>query len=266
MRKLLFLLIVCALNIMVQNTVIAQATDTANASPAPVAAEQAAPAAPAASEEPISGHQLLKQWFIDGGWIFMAPILVCFIIGLAICIERTITLNLAAADTDKLVDRLSDSLKKGNLNEAREICKATAGPTASVLYEGLGKAASGDGVEVEKAIVNYGGVQMSKLEDGLSWISLFIALAPMLGFFGTVIGMIQAFEDIAKAGDIDITVVASGIKVALLTTVFGLVVAMVLQFFYSYFLTKIEGVTSGMQTASIKLMNILEENKTISKG
>lgn len=263
MRKLLFLLIVCALNIMVQNTVIAQ--DTTNASPAPVAAEQAAPEAPAASDEPISGHQLLKQWFIDGGWIFMAPILVCFIIGLAICIERTITLNLAAADTDKLVGRLSDSLKKGNLNEAREICKATAGPTASVLYEGLGKAPSG-GAEVEKAIVNYGGVQMAKLEDGLSWISLFIALAPMLGFFGTVIGMIQAFEDIAKAGDIDITVVASGIKVALLTTVFGLVVAMVLQFFYSYFLTKIEAVTSGMQTASIKLMNILEENNTFSKG
>ena len=186
----------------------------------------------AAAEAP-SGYQILKKYFIDGDWRFMSFVLICLILGLAFCIERIITLNIASANTDKLLERIDENLKEGNVDGAMEVCKSTQGPTASVLYEGLKSADQGPDA-VEKSIVAYGAVQMGLLEKGLVWISLFIAIAPMLGFMGTVIGMIQAFDKIAEVGDLSPAVVADGIKVALLTTVFGLIVAIILQIFYNY--------------------------------
>ncbi|MFT4665511.1 MAG: biopolymer transport protein ExbB [Polaribacter sp.] len=211
------------------------------------------------AETTTGGFQMLKEKFIEGDWRFMSFVLVCLILGLAFCIERIITLNIATANTDKLLSSIEENLQSGNLNGAMEVCKSTAGPTASVLYEGLRAAPNGPEA-VEKSIVAYGGVQMGLLEKGLVWISLFIAIAPMLGFMGTVIGMIGAFDDIAEAGDISPAVVAVGIKVALLTTVFGLVVAIILQIFYNYIISKIDGLVNKMEDASIVLVDIMQAN------
>jgi len=213
----------------------------------------------AEAETTSGGFQMLKEKFIEGDWRFMSIVLVCLILGLAFCIERIITLNIATANTDKLLSSIEENLQGGNLSGAMEVCKATPGPTASVLHEGLRAAPNGPEA-VEKAIVSYGGVQMGLLEKGLVWISLFIAIAPMLGFMGTVIGMIGAFDDIAKAGDISPAVVAVGIKVALLTTVFGLVVAIILQIFYNYIISKIDGIVNKMEDASIALVDIMQSN------
>jgi biopolymer transport protein ExbB len=219
-------------------------------------AQDAAPAAPAASS---GGFQVLKEKFIEGDWVWMSPVLVTLIIGLAFCIERIITLNIATTNTNKLMASIDDNLKSGNLNGAMEVCKSTPGPAASVLYEGLRSAKSGPGA-VEKAIESYGAVQMGHLEKGLVWISLFIALAPMLGFLGTVIGMIQAFDKIEEVGDLSPAVVAGGIKVALLTTVFGLIVAMILQVFYNYIISKIDDIVIKMEDASIALVEVMQTN------
>ncbi|MFT4760202.1 MAG: biopolymer transport protein ExbB [Paraglaciecola sp.] len=208
--------------------------------------------------------QGLKEKFIEGGWFFMSFVLVCLILGLAFCIERIITLNIATANTDKLLSRIDDSLKAGDLEGAKEVCRSTAGPTASVLHEGL-KAADNGADAVEKAIVSYGGVQMGLLEKGLVWISLFIAIAPMLGFMGTVIGMIEAFDRIEAAKDMRPDVVAGGIKVALLTTVFGLITAIILQVFYNYIVSKIDGITGKMEESSIALLDIMSENNVFRK-
>ena len=209
------------------------------------------------------GHQLLKEYFIQGGWQFMALVLVCLILGLAFCIERIITLNLASANTDKLVARVDDALRNGDMAQAREICKSTPGPAASIIHEGLKR--SGGGLEsVEKAMVSYGSVQMGLLEKGLVWISLFIAIAPMLGFMGTVIGMIQAFDKIEEVGDINPSIVAGGIKVALLTTVFGLITAIILQIFYNYIVSKIDSIVNRMEDASTSLVDVLIDNKVLS--
>jgi len=158
------------------------------------------------------------------------------------------------------MSRINDSLAAGDLEGAKEVCKSTPGPTASVLYEGL-KNAKGGPEAVEKAIVSYGGVQMGLLEKGLVWISLFIAIAPMLGFMGTVIGMIQAFDRIEAVGDLSPSVVAGGIKVALLTTVFGLIVAIILQIFYNYIVSKIDGIVNKMEDASISIVDVMARNK-----
>lgn len=211
------------------------------------------------SAEP-SMFQVLKEKFIEGDWKFMSIVLVSLILGLAFSIERIITLSLASVNTDTLIKRIDEKLAEGDLEGAKDVCKATPGPAASVLYEGLRSHAGGPEA-VEKAIVNYGSVQMGLLEKGLVWISLFIALAPMLGFLGTVIGMIQAFDKIAAAGDISPTIVASGIKVALLTTVFGLVVAMILQVFYNYIVSKIDSIINRMEDASIGLVDVMVKNK-----
>ncbi|MCB0657614.1 MAG: MotA/TolQ/ExbB proton channel family protein [Saprospiraceae bacterium] len=206
-----------------------------------------------------TGFQMLKEKFIEGSWGFMSTVLICLILGLAFCIERIITLNIASTNTDKLLARIDERLADGDVDGAMEICKSTPGPTASVLYEGLRQ--SGKGPEaVEKAIVSYGSVQMGLLERGLVWISLFIAIAPMLGFMGTVIGMIQAFDRIEEVGDLSPSVVAGGIKVALLTTVFGLIVAIVLQLFYNYIISKIDGIVNKMEDASIGLVDIMSKN------
>ncbi len=236
---------------------------------APVEEPEAAPAptteiAPVSEEEAVSGYQLLKKYFIDGDWRFMSLVLVTLILGLAFCIERIITLNIATTNTDKLLSNINDRLANKDMAGAMEVCKSTPGPTASVLFEGL-KSANGGPEAVEKSIVAYGSVQMGLLERGLVWIALFIALAPMLGFMGTVIGMVQAFDRIEAVGDLSPSVVAGGIKVALLTTVFGLVVAIILQIFYNYIVSKIDGIVNKMEDASIALVDIMEDNKVFNK-
>lgn len=205
-------------------------------------------------------HQVLKQRFIEGGPFFMGIVLVALILGLAIAIERIIYLNMATTNTEKLVNDVEEAIGTGGVEAAKELCRNTKGPVASIFYQGLDR--MDEGVDAaEKAVVSYGGVQMGLLEKNVSWLSLFIALAPMLGFMGTVIGMISAFDSIEAAGDISPAVVAGGIKVALLTTVFGLVVAIILQIFYNYIISKIDGIVNSMEDASIKLVDILIRNK-----
>lgn len=212
-----------------------------------------------AQETSSGGFQMLKEKFIEGDWRFMSLVLLCLILGLAFCIERIITLNIATTNTDKLLSNIDSKLADGDVDGAMEVCKSTPGPTASILYEGL-RSAGGGPEAVEKAIVSYGSVQMGLLEKGLVWISLFIAIAPMLGFMGTVIGMIQAFDRIEAVGDLSPSVVAGGIKVALLTTVFGLIVAIILQIFYNYIVSKIDGIVNRMEDASIGLVDVMVRN------
>ncbi|MBG7612527.1 MotA/TolQ/ExbB proton channel family protein [Polaribacter sp. BAL334] len=205
-------------------------------------------------------HQVLKQNFIDGGPGFMGIVLVSLILGLAIAIERIIYLNMATTNTKKLLAELDEALSSGGVEAGKEVCRNTKGPVASIFYQGLDRVDEGV-EEAEKAVVAYGGVQMGQLEKNVSWISLFIALAPMLGFMGTVIGMIGAFNDIAVANDISPAVVAGGIKIALLTTVFGLVVAIILQIFYNYIVAKIDSIVNSMEDASISLVDLLVKFK-----
>ncbi len=205
-------------------------------------------------------HQILKENFIAGGPLFMGIVLVALILGLAIAIERIIYLNMATTNTKKLVSKVDDALSSGGVEAAKEVCRNTKGPVASIFYQGLERA--DEGLEsAEKAVVAYGGVQMGLLEKNISWISLFIALAPMLGFMGTVIGMIGAFNSIAVANDISPAVVATGIKVALLTTVFGLIVAIILQIFYNYIVSKVDSIVNNMEDASIRLIDLLAKYK-----
>jgi biopolymer transport protein ExbB len=214
----------------------------------------------AVAEEAQTFHQILKQNFIDGGPEFMGIVLVALILGLAIAIERIIYLNMATTNTKKLLTSVDDALSSGGVEAAKEVCRNSKGPVASIFYQGLDRV--DEGVEAaEKAIVSYGGVQMGQLEKNVSWLSLFIALAPMLGFMGTVIGMIGAFNDIAVANDISPAVVAVGIKVALLTTVFGLIVAIILQIFYNYIVSKIDSIVNNMEDASISLVDMLVKYK-----
>ncbi|RSK39741.1 MotA/TolQ/ExbB proton channel family protein [Mangrovimonas spongiae] len=214
----------------------------------------------AAEEETLGFHQELKKRFIEGGPVFMGIVLLCLILGLAIAIERIIFLNLSTTNTKKLTQEVEDALQSGGVDAAKEVCRNTKGPVASIFYQGLDR--TDEGIEAaEKAVVAYGGVQMGQLEKNVSWISLFIALAPMLGFMGTVIGMIKAFDKIQAAGDMQPSLVAGGIKVALLTTVFGLIVAIILQIFYNYIIAKIDSIVNDMEDASITLMDLLIRNK-----
>jgi biopolymer transport protein ExbB len=214
----------------------------------------------APAEEEQTFHELLKDLFIQGGPGFMTPILICMIIGLAISIERIIILNLATTNTKKLLGQIEDAISKGGVNAALDITRNTRGPVASIFTQGLMRHHEGIDM-VEKSIVSYGGVEMGKLERGLIWISLMISLGPMLGFFGTVIGMVFAFDDIEKAGDISPSIVAGGMKVALITTVGGLIVGMVLQVFYNYLVSKIDNLVNTMEDASISLVDILVKYK-----
>jgi len=205
-------------------------------------------------------HQALKDYFIQGGAGFMASILLCLIFGLAISIERVLYLNLSATNTKKLLNQIESALESKGINQAKEICANTRGPVASIFYQGFTR--YDEGLEmVEKSVVSYGGVLMGRLESGLSWISLFIATAPMLGFLGTVIGMVQAFDAIEAAGDISPTIVAGGIKVALLTTVFGLITAIILQLFYNYLISKIDNIVNDMEDSSISFIDLLSKYK-----
>ncbi len=206
-------------------------------------------------------HQVLKEKFIQGGAGWMTPILLVLIIGLTLIIERIIYLNLATTNTEKLLKRVEDALANGGVEAAKEVCRNTRGPVASIFYQGLLR--SDEGLEsMEKSVVSYGGVAMGRLEKNMSWIAFVIAVAPMLGFLGTVVGMVQAFDDIEAAGDISPTVVAGGMKVALLTTVFGLIVAIIVQTFYNYLAAKIDSLVNAMEDASISFMDIMVKHST----
>jgi biopolymer transport protein ExbB len=201
-------------------------------------------------------HQVIKQKFIEGGAGFMGIVVLALIFGLAIAIERILTLNFSTTNTKKLLADVEEALNQGGIEAAKEVCRNTRGPVASIFYQGLDRA--DEGVEiVEKSVVAYGGVQTGLLEKNLSWIALFIALAPMLGFMGTVIGMIAAFDAIKAAGDISPSLVAGGISQALITTVFGLIVAIILQILYNYCVAKIDSIVNDMEDASISLIDIL---------
>ncbi|NCG14325.1 MAG: MotA/TolQ/ExbB proton channel family protein [Bacteroidetes bacterium] len=213
----------------------------------------------AAPEEEASFTQVLKKQYIDGGPAFMSFVLVCLILGLALAIERIIYLTLSTTNNDKLLAEGESALNSGGVDAAKDVCRNARGPVASIFYQGLDKA--GDGLNVvDKAVVSVGSVENGKLERGVSWISLFIALAPMLGFMGTVIGMIDAFDAIEDAGDISPGLVAGGIKVALLTTVFGLITAIILQVFFNLIVAMIDNIVNKMEDASISFLDIIAQH------
>ena len=213
----------------------------------------------AAAETELAGetmHQVLMQKFLEGGWGWMLPVLVCLVIGLAIAIERMLYLSFSNINTKKFIEKFSETLNGQGVEAAKDFCRNTKGPVASIYYQGLDRYDQGLDA-VEKAVVSYGSVQTGQMESGLSWIGLFIALSPMLGFMGTVVGMIQAFDQIQAMGDISPTAVAGGIKVALLTTLMGLIAAVILQLFYNYIVSKIDSLVNTMEDASITLVDIL---------
>jgi biopolymer transport protein ExbB len=255
MKKIFaFLTITAMITMGLSNMAFAQGN--AGSSESSVAASQSASADQPESSK--SFHMVLKEKFIEGGAGFMAPILLCLIFGLAIAIERIIYLSLGSVNTKKLLKNLETALESGGIDEAKKVVRETPGPVASIFSEGLNRWDDGM-AEVEKMVVSYGSVVTGRLEIGVSWIALFIALAPMLGFLGTVIGMVIAFDNIAAAGDISPTIVASGIKIALITTVFGLIVAIILQVFYNYIISKVESLVNEMEDSSIAFMDILAQ-------
>ena len=230
----------------------------AEAALAEAATDEAAPAEEAVvAEGGIKGvHKGLKTKFIEGGPEFMALVSIALVIGLAFCIERIIYLSLARVNAKKLMGAIADALSKGDVEGAKAICRNTAGPVASICYQGLLRIDEGLDT-VERSVVSYGSLQSSMLEKGCSWITLFIAMAPSLGFLGTVIGMVMAFDTIQREGDISPTIVAGGMKVALITTIYGIIVALVLQVFYNFILTKIEAIVADMEDSSITLLDLL---------
>ena len=257
---------VAVLGIMSFSSVaMAQDESAAAAAPATEQVEQAeaAPteevtseAAAATDQEEASLHQVLKEKFVEGGVEWMLPVLACMVLGLAIAIERIIYLTAANTNTKKLIAKVEEAFENGGVEAAKEVCRNTRGPVASIFYQGLDRYADGPDM-VEKAVTSYGAVQMGKMESGLSWISLFIAISPSLGFMGTVVGMIMAFDSIQQLGDMSPVALAGGIKVALLTTIFGLIAAISLQLFYNYIVAKMDGIINKMQDASISLMDII---------
>ena len=272
MKKLIALLTIAGfMTFGISNSVLAQQeentpqTEQVAAEATEQVAEEAAPAEEVVEtatieevEEAPTFHEVLKKQYIDGGWGFMTLVLICLILGLALCIERIIYLTLSTSNTKKLVADLEAALNNGGIEKAKELCRNTRGPVASIFYQGLLR--YHDGLdEVEKAMISYGSVMNGNLSSGTSWITLCIALGPNLGFFGTVIGMVQAFDSIAAAGDISPTIVAGGMKVALLTTVFGLITAMILQVAYNFILNKIEGILNDMEDSTISFMDILND-------
>ena len=215
--------------------------------------------APVVSETDVEGetmHKSLMKKFLEGGWGWMLPILVVLVLGMAIAIERILYLTLSTINTKSFIAKVEAALEEGGIEAAKEVCRNTRGPIASIYYQGLDRYHLGLDA-VEKAVVSYGSVQTGRMESGLGWLSLFISLAPSLGFLGTVVGLVQAFDDIARQGDISPTIVADGMKVALLTTLFGLIAAMVLQVLYNFVIVKIDNMVNEMEDSSITLTDIL---------
>lgn len=266
MKKIFLVLAVAAMTIAPASVFAQGPAAGETAEVAQVEATDSLAAAPAAVEETVvdaeveiageSLHHVLMQKFLEGGWAWMLPVLLCLVIGLAVAIERILYLSLSTINTKKFVLEVEEALKKGGIEAAKELCRNTKGPIASIYYQGLDRYNQGLDA-VEKAVVSYGSVQTGQMESGLSWIGLFIALSPMLGFMGTVVGMIGAFDAIQAAGDISPTLVAGGIKVALLTTLMGLIAAVILQLFYNYIIAKIDGLVNEMEDSSIILMDML---------
>jgi len=252
-----FFMFLAVIGVMAVSASIASAQDGAASAPA---TEQVGQMSGAdllkGSGEEVPLHQQIKSYFIQGGAGFMSLIILCLIFGLALAIERIIYLSLSKTNTKKLLAEIEKALDEGGIEKAKEVCRNTRGPVASIFYQGLLRYDQGIDT-VEKTVVSYGSVQMSLMENNLSWIALFIAVAPSLGFLGTVIGMVQAFDAIEKAGDISPNIVAGGMKVALITTIAGLIVAMILQVFYNYILSKIDSLTIDMEDASISLVDTL---------
>ena len=247
--------------VVAQNEEVAAQTETVDTAAVDTAAvDSAAVETPAevapVEEETIGMHKALKTKFIEGDASFMSLVAIALVLGLAFCIERIIYLSLAEVNTKKLMAAIEAALAKGDVEGAKDICRNTRGPVASICYQGLLRINEGIDV-VERSVVSYGGVQSAALEKNCSWVTLFIAMAPSLGFLGTVIGMVMAFDDIQKAGDISPTVVAGGMKVALITTIFGIIVALVLQIFYNFILSKIEALTTDMEDSSITLLDLI---------
>ncbi len=253
----------------------ADAPEATEAASEEIVTEETAPeegeAVAEASEEVVAddeksekgeGIAVIRDKFIEGGAGFMALPLLCLILGLAIVIERLLSLFSVSSNSEKFIKKVEDALVSGGIESAKDVARSTPGPVASIFYQGLDRADEGLD-HVEKSVVSYGEVQMGQLEKGLVWISLFIALAPMLGFMGTVIGMIKAFDDIQNAGDISPAIVAKGIKVALLTTVAGLIVAIILQIFYNLLVSKIDSIVNNMEDASIRLVDMLIKNNIV---
>ena len=237
------------------------AVDSAAATTDSAATEEAAPAEETSTETPAEEAgftQILKEKFIEGGAFFMSFVLLALVLGLALVIERIIYLTFAQTNTELLLAEVEGALNNGGVEAAKEVCRNTRGPVATIFFEGLDHYDEGLDM-VDKSIMSVGSVENGKLEKGVSWISLFIALAPMLGFMGTVIGMIGAFDAIEAAGDINPSLVAGGIKVALLTTVFGLITAIILQIFYNLIVAMIDGIVIKMEDASISFMDLLVE-------
>lgn len=212
------------------------------------------------NKENTGFHQELKQKFIEGNAGFMSLVALALVLGLAFCIERIIYLSLSEIDAKRFMGKLEDKIVAGDIEGAKDLSRDTRGPVASICYQGLLRI--DDSIEnIERSITSYGSVQSANLEKGCSWITLFIAMAPSLGFLGTVIGMVMAFDQIQEAGDISPTIVAAGMKVALITTIFGIIVALVLQVFYNYILSKIEHITAQMEESAISLLDAIMKYK-----
>lgn len=219
-------------------------------------AESNVPQAQKASADNMGFHQLLKQKFIDGNAGFMSLVALALVLGLAFCIERIIYLSLSEIDAKRFMGKLTDLIVANDIEQAKELSRNTRGPVASICYQGLLRIDSSI-EDIERSVASYGSVQSANLEKGCSWVTLFIAMAPSLGFLGTVIGMVMAFDQIQIAGDISPTIVASGMKVALITTIFGIIVALVLQIFYNYILSKIEHLTAQMEESAMSLLDAI---------
>ena len=238
-----------------------QIVDTAENMPDTISAPQTEPLQEFSDTEEEQGiHQSLKVKFIEGNAGFMSLVALALVLGLAFCIERIIYLSLSEINAKRFMADLDAKINAGDIEGAKQQCRNTRGPVASICYQGLARI--NESIDnIERSIVSYGTVQSANLEKGCSWITLFIVMAPSLGFLGTVIGMVMAFDQIEQAGDISAPVVASGMKVALITTIFGIIVALVLQVFYNYILSKIEHLVAQMEESSIKLLDSIMKHK-----
>ena len=220
-------------------------------------------ALPVMAQDELEGglHQTLRDKFMDGGTVFMSLVAAVLVVGLAFCIERIIYLSLSEINAKKLLSEVEKKVEAGDVESAKTLCRDTRGPVASICYQGLLRI-NEKADAIERSVKSYGSVQLAKLEKGCSWITLCIAVAPSLGFLGTVIGMVMAFDNIEMAGDINPTIVAGGMKVALITTIFGIIVALILQLFYNYILSKIDHLTAQMEESAISLMDLVSKVKS----